>query len=204
MDSEDGLKIDPARLLTPRLNVANLYLVGMMGSGKTSVGDKIARRLGSYSFLDTDQIIEQATNMTIAEIFQQAGEEEFREVESQIISSVCAYVRCVIGTGGGSVMRNENWLKMRSGLVVWLDVDPHIIMRRIEGTDRPLLQTDNPLETLQKLSEQRKPRYSQADVTITVTEDMDEDTVAEVAIRELHNFIDDNPPGWKLAKWQNQ
>eukprot|EP00529_Nitzschia_sp_RCC80_P029357 CAMPEP_0113456674 /NCGR_PEP_ID=MMETSP0014_2-20120614/9010_1 /TAXON_ID=2857 /ORGANISM="Nitzschia sp." /LENGTH=330 /DNA_ID=CAMNT_0000348137 /DNA_START=104 /DNA_END=1096 /DNA_ORIENTATION=+ /assembly_acc=CAM_ASM_000159 len=207
-DSEGGggvpMKIDPARLLGPRLSGTNLYLIGMMGTGKSAVGDKVARRMGSYNFLDTDQIIEQATGMTIPEIFDAEGEDGFRSVESQVLDTVHAYVRCVVSTGGGLVCRLENWGKLQSGLVVWLDVEPEIIMKRIEGTDRPLLQTDDPLQTLKDLLEERQARYAQADVRIEVTEDMDEDEVAEAIVRELHNYIDDNPPQWKLAKQKAQ
>ncbi|MEM7001775.1 MAG: shikimate kinase, partial [Pseudomonadota bacterium] len=80
------------------------------------------------------------------------------------------------------------------------------ILQRIEGdTDRPLLQTDNPLHTLQTLLEERLPKYSQADVRIDIpSADMDEDMVAECIVRELHHYIDENPPQWKLAKQKAQ
>lgn len=203
-EAEDGMKIDPARLLGPRLNGSNLYLVGIMGTGKSAVGDIVARRMGSYNFLDTDEIIEKAASMTIPEIFDAEGEEGFRDVEAQILSSVHPYVRCVISTGGGIVTRTENWAKLQSGLVIWLDVDPEVIMKRIEGTDRPLLQTENPLQKLKDLLEERKEKYAQSDLRIEITEDMDEEEVANRIVFELHNFIDDNPPAWKLAKAKAQ
>lgn len=204
MNSQDGMNIDPARLLGPRLNGANLYFVGMMGSGKTAVGDIVARRMGSYNFLDTDQIIERATKMTIPKIFEAEGEDGFRKVESQVLDSVHSHVRCVVSTGGGLVLRLENWAKLQSGIVVWLDVDPEVIIKRVEGTDRPLLQCDDPLQKLKDLLEERKSKYSQADLRIEVTEDMDAEGVADMVIRELHDFIDDNPPAWKLAKIKAQ
>jgi shikimate kinase len=201
----DGdMKIDPARLLGPRLSGSNLYFIGMMGSGKSAVGNTLARRMGTYNFLDTDEIIEKATNMTIPKIFEMEGEEVFRQVEAQILDSVHAYVRCVVSTGGGIVCRMQNWSKLQTGIVVWLDVHPEIIYNRIQGTDRPLLQTENPLQTLKDLSEQRRERYEQADVRIEVTEDMDEHSVADAVIRALHDFIDDNPPAWKMAKAKAQ
>lgn len=156
--------------------------------------------MGNYNFLDLDEIIEKATGMTIPEIFEAEGEESFRKVESQILDSVHAYVRCVISTGGGIVVTNQNWSKLQTGIVVWLDVDPEIIMERIKDTDRPLLQTNDPLQTLKDLMEQRKDKYSQADVRIEVTKDMKETDVADLVVRELHHFIDENPPAWKLAK----
>lgn len=200
----DMMKIDPARLLGPRLSGSNLYFIGMMGSGKSAIGNAVARRMGTYNFLDTDEIIEKATNMSIPSIFETEGEENFRQVEAQILDSVHAYVRCVVSTGGGIVCRMQNWSKLQTGIVVWLDVQPDIIMKRIQGTNRPLLQTENPLQTLKDLSEQRRERYEQADVRIEITEDMDEDAVADAVIRALHDFIDENPPAWKMAKAKAQ
>jgi len=160
--------------------------------------------MGSYTFLDTDDIIEKATGMSIPEIFKSEGEDGFRKVEAQVLDSVHPYVRCVVSTGGGIVCRRENWSKLQTGLVVWLDVDPEIIMKRIEGTDRPLLQTDNPLETLKNLLEQRKEQYQIADVHLSITEEMDAEEVASKVVYELHHFIDENPPAWKLAKAKAQ
>jgi len=199
-DGEENMKIDPARLLGPRLNGSNLYLVGMMGSGKTAVGNIVAKRMGSYNFLDTDEIIEKATGVTIPEIFEEEGEAGFRGIEKQILDSVHAYVRCVVSTGGGIVCKPENWAKLQSGLVVWLDVDPEVIIKRIAGTDRPLLQNDDPLQTLKDLLEEREQLYAQADVRIEITEDMDAEDVAAKVFFDLHEFIDENPPAWKLAK----
>lgn len=204
MSGEEGMKVDPARLLGPRLNGSNLYFVGMMGSGKSSVGDIVARRMGNYNFLDTDAIIEKASGMTIPEIFDAEGEEGFRSVESQILDSVHSYVRCVISTGGGLVCKQTNWSKLQTGIVVWLDVDPEIIIKRVEGSDRPLLQTEDPLQKLKDLLEERKDKYSQADVRIEIAEDTDEESVADTIIRDLHDFIDENPPAWKLAKQKAQ
>ena len=204
MKEDSESKIDPARLLGPRLNGSNLYLVGMMGTGKSVVGDLVARRMGSYNWLDTDEIIEKAAGMSIPEIFEAEGEDAFREVEAQVLDSVHPYVRCVISTGGGIVMRNNNWSKLHTGIVVWLDVDPEVIHKRIEGTDRPLLQTEDPLQTLQSLLEARKDKYQQADLRIEVSEDMNAEDTAEAVVRELHYFIDENPPAWKLAKAKAQ
>lgn len=199
-----GMKIDPARLLGPRLQGCNLYFIGMMGTGKSSIGDIVARRMGNYNFLDTDGIIEKATGATIPQIFESEGEDGFREVEGQILDSVHAYVRCVVSTGGGIVCRMQNWSKLQTGLVIWLDVDPEVIMKRIEGTDRPLLQTDDPLQTLKDLLDERKERYMQADVRIEVDADMDEEAVADLIVKELHDFVDENPPAWKTAKAKAQ
>ena len=160
--------------------------------------------MGTYNFLDTDDIIEKAAGMTIPEIFESEGEEGFREIEGQILDSVHPYVRCVVSTGGGIVLRIQNWSKLQTGIVIWLSCDPEIIYKRIEGTDRPLLQTEDPLQKLKDLLEERKDKYEQADVQIDIDEDMDVNAVADAIVRELHDFIDENPPAWKLAKAKAQ
>jgi shikimate kinase len=142
--------------------------------------------------------------MKIPDIFATEGEEGFRQAEGQVLASVYPYVRCVISTGGGIVCRRENWSMLHTGLVVWLDVEPEVILQRIQGTDRPLLQTEDPLQTLNDLLKGRKEAYGQADVRIEIDNEMDEHHVADLIIRDLHNFIDDNPPAWKMAKAKAQ
>jgi shikimate kinase len=197
------LKIDAARLLSPRLRGCNIYLIGMMGCGKSAVGDAIARRMTTYNYLDMDRIIEKAAGMSIPQIFEEEGESSFREVESQVLDSLHAYVRCVVSTGGGVVLRNNNWAKLQTGVVVYLKADPEIIMKRIEGTDRPLLQTENPMDKLKQLMEERRLKYEQADVHVDIGE-MDVAGVAEAVVRALHDFIDENPPAYKVAKAKAQ
>lgn len=196
------LKVDPARLLSPRLQGCNLYLIGMMGSGKSAVGDALARRMGTYNFLDTDTILERVAGMTIPQIFESEGEGAFRDAEAQVLDTVHAHVRCVISTGGGLILRNSNWSKLQTGIVIYLNVAPEIIYERIKhNTDRPLLvQSSNPLTTLIELTNERKEKYEQADVTIDITADMNVQDTADKCIRVLHDFIDDNPPAWKKAK----
>jgi shikimate kinase len=168
--------------------------------------------MGSYVFLDTDEIIEKAVGKTINDIFQQDGEDEFRNVESQVLSSVYAYVRCVISTGGGIVCRRDNWSKLQTGIVVWLDVTPNVIIQRLRQQQnnngiqsRPLLQTSNPLETIQNLLNERIELYQNADVHIVV-DDMNETTemISNRVIRDIHDFIDTHPPAWKVAQEQQQ
>lgn len=205
VEEDDGMKVDPARLLGPRLQGCNLYFIGMMGSGKTAVGEIVAKRMGTYNFLDTDKIVETATGISIPEIFAAEGEDAFRTIEGQVLDSVHAHVRCVVSTGGGIVCRPMNWSKLQSGMVIFLDVEPSTIFKRIKGdTNRPLLQTDDPLQTLTDLLEERMGKYNQADVKVTVTKDMDASATADLVIKELHDFIDNNPPAWKQAKAKAQ
>lgn len=163
--------------------------------------------MGTYSFLDTDEIIEKVTKSSIPDLFASEGEDAFRDIESQVLHSVYPYVRCVISTGGGIVCRSPNWSKLQTGIVVWIDVAPPILVERLEGsTNRPLLlQKDDPQGVLEGLLKERHDKYAQADVRIAVTEDdLDADQVADAIVRELHDFIDENPPAWKLAKQKAQ
>lgn len=215
-DAEEGLKVDPARLLGPRLQGCNVYFIGMMGCGKTVIGDIVARRMGSYNFLDTDNIVEKAAGCSIPKLFETNGEEAFRDIESQVLDSVHAYVRCVISTGGGIVAKPRNWSKLQSGVVVYLDVPLEVLQKRLTNkknssnsaaanSQRPLLKnSDDPGKTLERLLEERAPKYQQADVTVNVLADMSPDDTADMVIKELHNFIDNNPPAWKKAKAKAQ
>jgi shikimate kinase len=174
--------------------------------------------MGNYNFLDTDQIIEKAAGMSITEIFEKEGEEAFRQVEKQVLQSVYPYVRCVISTGGGIVCTRDNWSKLQTGIVIWINVPADLLYERVkDNKDRPLLQsTTNQEQSVEEKQEQLKQKissilesrrdlYSQADVTIDVTEDnMTPNDVANLIVRTLHDYIDNNPPAWKLAKAKAQ
>lgn len=157
----------------------------------------------TYKFADTDDLCEKCANMTIPEIFAKS-ELRFRRLESQVLDALHCYTRSVVSTGGGIVKEVENWAKLRSGIVVWLDMDPEHIIERIKGTDRPLLQCDDPLQKLTDLLEERRPMYEQADVRVKVTPSMNEDDVIEKVVYDVHHFIDDNPPRWKKDELEAQ
>lgn len=163
------------------LKGVNLYLVGMMGVGKTTVGKLLAEEIG-YRFIDTDEVIVKAAGKSINEIFAENGEAEFRQLESDVLAQVCAYTKLVIATGGGIVMQQHNWSYLHHGLIVWLDVPVQIILQRLAEDDtRPLLQ-DDPESKLRSLLEQRQPMYSQADLHITINAT---ETPEEIATRIL-------------------
>ena len=163
------------------LKGVNLYLVGMMGVGKTTVGKLLAEEIG-YRFVDTDEVIVKAAGKSINEIFTENGEAEFRQLESDVLAQVCAYTKLVIATGGGIVMQQHNWSYLHHGLIVWLDVPVQIILQRLAEDDtRPLLQ-DDPESKLRSLLEQRQPMYSQADLHITINAT---ETPEEIATRIL-------------------
>ncbi|MGP1382968.1 MAG: shikimate kinase [Thainema sp.] len=155
-------------MTTDLLQGVNLFLIGMMGSGKTTVGQLLAEQL-SYRFFDTDAVIEQAAHRPIRDIFATEGEVAFRQLETQVLSQLSAYTHLVIATGGGIVLERMNWSYLRHGIVVWLDVAVDLLYERLQDdATRPLLQTPDPQKTLQTILGQREHLYSQADLTITI------------------------------------
>nr|WP_277883788.1 shikimate kinase [Nostoc sp. FACHB-888] len=169
-------------MVSSLLKGVNLYLIGMMGVGKTTIGRLLAKELG-YGFVDTDDVIAQATGKSINQLFAEEGEAGFRQIESDVLSQVCAFTKLTISTGGGIVLRRENWGYLHHGLIVWLDAPVDLIYSRLaEDTTRPLLQDADPKGKLRSLLEQRTPLYSQADLHITEREG---DTPEDVAKRIL-------------------
>jgi shikimate kinase len=154
--------------LNDRLEGLSLYLIGMMGAGKTTVGQILAARL-NYRFFDTDAVIEQATGRSISNIFATDGEAAFRQVESQVLAELSTYTKLVIATGGGIVLQQMNWSYLRHGLMIWLDVPVEQLYDRLKtDTSRPLLQQENPQHVLQTLLDQRHALYAQADLHIRI------------------------------------
>lgn len=153
--------------LTQRLQGLNLYLVGMMGAGKSAVGRPLAEALG-YRFLDADDALQQVAGRTIPEIFARDGEAGFRELETAVLGQIAGWHSLVVATGGGVVTRPENWGHMRQGVVVWLDAPAPLLLERLQAdpTPRPLLQADDPGARLGELLAQRQPLYQQADLQV--------------------------------------
>jgi shikimate kinase len=163
---------DATLSLKQRLGGRSLYLVGMMGSGKTSTGRPLAEQLG-YGFVDADAVIEQAAGCSIPEIFERDGEAGFRALESQVLNAIGQRHSLVVATGGGVVTQQENWGLLHSGIVIWLDVVPEQLMQRLraDSTVRPLLQTDDPDAALNALLNQRRPLYAEADLTVVINQE---------------------------------
>ncbi len=158
-----------------QLRQSNIYLIGMMGSGKTTVGKLLAEKL-NYGFFDTDVAIEKLAQKTITEIFTTEGEAKFRQIESQTLRQISTYHRSAIATGGGIVQRPENWNYLRQGLSVWLDADLNLLNKRLgEDSSRPLASQ---LESLLVI---RRSLYAQADLHIVIKpEQTPEDIVTEI------------------------
>ena len=187
---------DSTLSLRQRLSGRSLYLVGMMGSGKTSTGRPLAEQLG-YGFVDADAVIEQAAGCTIAEIFERDGEEGFRSLESQVLSAICQRHSLVVATGGGVVTQPKNWGLLHSGIVIWLDVMRDQLLNRLkaDATERPLLQTPDPEAALDALLAKRKPLYAEADLTVVIDQE-DPAAVAEGILKLLPGLLQDPTQRW--------
>lgn len=139
----------------------HVSFVGLMGTGKTTIGRRCARELDA-TFVDTDELVEAQSAMTVAQIFEAFGEAEFREREVRAVSdALLAAYRCVISCGGGAVLdpRNRSALREHS-TVVWLDATPEVLFERVGRTShRPLLANADPLATLTRLATLRQPSY---------------------------------------------
>lgn len=149
-----------------------LWLVGMMGSGKSTIGSRVAAGLG-LDFVDTDDLVAAVTESTISDLWSAGGEESFRRLERQMITSAAGGKPVVVATGGGVVLDEENIAVMRrSGLVVWLRASPEVLARRIgRDSTRPLLaDSDDPVQTLRTLLVDREARYAEAAHAVVVTD----------------------------------
>lgn len=167
----------------------NVFLVGMMGAGKTTVGQLLARQLG-YRFFDTDVLIEQSVGKTISQIFAEDGEDSFRQLESEVLAQLSAHTKLTIATGGGIVVRRFNWSYLHHGLVVWLDAPVDVLMARLQNdTTRPLLKDANPAQALQKILDQRKSRYAEADLHIPVSASDTPEQITSRIIAEIPTVL---------------
>jgi shikimate kinase len=178
-----------AKALVERLGGRPLILVGMMGAGKTTVGRRLAARLGRR-FLDSDEEIEKAAQMTIPEIFAQRGEPEFRTGEMRVISRLLKENDLVLATGGGAFVNPETRALVKSGAIsVWLKADLDVLFERVSRrSNRPLLKTADPKGTLEKLIGERYPIYAEADVTV-LSRDVPQDSVAADVISALLHHL---------------
>ncbi|MBN9348211.1 MAG: shikimate kinase [Devosia sp.] len=162
-----------------------IVLVGMMGAGKTTVGRRLAARLGRH-FVDSDEEVERAAGMSIEDIFAAHGEADFRQGEVRVIARLLKDKDLVLGTGGGAFMNGETRTLVKECAVsVWMRADFELLFQRVQRrSNRPLLKTANPRQTLMDLIDRRYPTYAQADVTVVST-DVPQDQVASDVIDAL-------------------
>ena len=180
-----------------RQRLANhpIVLVGLMGAGKTSVGRRLAEKLG-IPFVDADHEIEAAAGKSIADIFADHGETYFREGERRVIQRLISNGAQVLATGGGAFMNDETRARVREhGVSVWLRASLPLLMKRVmRRQDRPLLKTDDPLAVMQNLIDKRYPIYERADVTVE-SRDVQHGQMVNDVIRALAHWN-----GWDRLK----
>lgn len=161
-----------------------------MGAGKTTVGRRLATRLGRQ-FRDSDEEIEKAAQMTIPEIFEQRGEPEFRAGETRVIARVLKDKDVVLATGGGAFVNGETRALVKGGAIsVWLKAEADILFERVSRrSNRPLLKTANPRQTLEKLIEERYPIYAEADITV-LSRDVPQEVVASDIVEAVFAYLE--------------
>lgn len=164
-----------------RIHDRSIVLVGLMGAGKTTVGRRLAQRLG-LPFVDADTEIERAAGETIPEIFERHGEAVFRDGERRVIARLLEQGPQVLATGGGAFMDPTTRANIAArGISVWLKADLDILMRRVgRRSNRPLLKQGDPRGTMEKLMTARYPVYAEADITVESLEGPHETVVDEV------------------------
>jgi len=163
----------------------NIIFIGFMGSGKTSIGRLVAKKLG-FQFVDTDAVVVERAGMPVAEIFAGYGEAWFRDQETSALESMAMHNRSVISTGGGIVLREENRALLRDlGFVVWLTASEEIIFDRVSRNKRrPLLQTADPRKTVQDLLAQREEFYRNVSRFTLDTTALSHEKAADAVIAE--------------------
>lgn len=175
----------------------HIVLVGLMGAGKTSVGRRLAQRMG-FTFIDSDHAIEEAAHMRIPEIFALRGEAEFRAGERRVIARLLNEPQQVIATGGGAYMDPDSRTRIREkGVSLWLRADLPILMKRVARRhDRPMLANADPESVMRTLMEKRYPVYAEADVTV-ISQEVPHDQMVQIAIRAMNDMLAaaPEPPG---------
>ncbi len=168
---------------------SNVYLIGLMGAGKTTIGRKLAKLL-FLDFIDTDQLLEERTGVSISHIFEIEGESGFRDRESKLLAEISSGRPAVISTGGGIILRPENRRIIRKhGRVIYLRASLNVLWKRLKHCQsRPLLQTADPKARLTQLLTERDPLYAdEADIIVEVGFGS-----ASRITRKIHQLITNN------------
>ena len=179
------------KTLKEKLGGRNIFLIGMMGSGKSQTGPFLAKMI-NYAFVDTDDVIEKASKQSISSIFEKDGEKVFRDVEKKVLKEISQHHSLVIATGGGLVTLPENWGILHQGIVIWLDLDLKRSIKRLESDQkrRPLLLGGDLAENFSQIYESRKPIYLESDLRIEV-EDQSPYEVATMVAEHLPSILID-------------
>ena len=182
------------------LGSRSLVLVGLMGAGKTTVGRRLANRLG-LSFIDADAEIEKAAGSSIADIFKEFGEAHFRDGEQRVIARLLGSGPQVLATGGGAFMNEKTREATRQhGLSIWLKADLDVLMKRVsKRSHRPLLQNDDPETVMKRLIDERYPLYASSDITVDSKEGPHDDVVDEI-VKALNAHLHRDPRSTQSAE----
>ncbi len=163
------------------LRGSNLYLIGMMGSGKSQTGPLLAKSL-SYSFIDADSVVEELVGMKIPQIFELEGESEFRKIETQVLNAIGQCHSLVVATGGGVVTCSENWGVLHQGISIWLDPGSQRLWHRLkaDSAKRPLMQNIDSFVDFEVLVDKRINLYREADLHIRVEEELPDEVASQI------------------------
>ena len=174
---------DP-KFLKKRLGGRNLYLIGMMGSGKSRTGPHLAKAM-DYGFIDADKVIEQVCGMAISKIFETDGEEGFRIVESQVLNAIGQRHSLVVATGGGVVTKSQNWGVLHQGIVIWIDPAIERLFARLKSDpgDRPLLNSKPSFSEFESLLASREQFYVEADLHLQVKDETPNEVATQIVQR---------------------
>ena len=166
----------------------NIVLVGMMGAGKTTVGELLATKL-NRELKDIDRVIEQEQKKSIIEIFTNDGEEAFRQLESETIEKFSNMSDLIISTGGGALEKANNLSNLqKNGIIIYLKADIEELFKRVKNeTQRPLQKEQDPLEVIKKLIKKREKFYLMANITI-ITDNKSPEKITEEIIKAIKNY----------------
>lgn len=161
--------------------MGNIYLIGFMGTGKSTVGKALARSL-NREFKDLDELIEEREKKKIVEIFEEFGEEYFRKAETEVVRSISEKKGLIVATGGGVVINEENFnLLKKSGILITLVASPETIYERVKkSSERPLLNVENPLDTIKKMMFERAYYYIKSDFIVDTTDKEVDEILSEI------------------------
>jgi shikimate kinase len=181
VDEQGEMRQRPAKARVGRSGSRAVVLTGFMGTGKTAVGKRVARRLG-YRFLDTDEMIVARERRSIARIFATDGEAYFRSREREVVAEAAAETNVVIATGGGTIVDEENFRVLQAaGPMICLTASPDVILKRTRGKSRPLLPMSDRLARIRALLSERAPAYARVPSTV----DTSSCTIGEAVTRVL-------------------
>jgi shikimate kinase len=192
-NTEQAWIANSARIIRGMLDGRSVVLVGLMGSGKSTIGRKLAQVI-DLEFFDSDTEIENASRMSVKDLFAVYGEPEFRALEQRVMLRLMEDGPRIISTGGGAFINPEvRDAVLKGGIAVWLDADIDVLMERVGRREtRPLLNNDDPEATMRALMESRYPTYAEAQIRVMSRNERKDIMVGEV-IEALRLYLEKHP-----------